>query len=317
MNDVRNGIIGIAIGDALGVPVEFESRESLERNPVTNMRAYGTHEQSLGTWSDDTSLTLCLAESLLHGYDIERIARSFLDWKLKGLWTAHGKIFDIGVQTHNSLNDIYRILESGDCESLRFLKYEAKESSNGNGSLMRILPMYFFLKDKGLENNFDIIWEVSALTHQHMRAAISCLLYLVMIDELIKNDNIQDAYLRVKERMTAFFENHHDILHDEKQYFERIIEIDISTLAQNEINSDGYVINTLEATFWCLMTTSSYKDAVLKAVNLGWDTDTTGAIVGGLAGIFYGIDTAPSEWYENIARIREIEALCDELHANL
>lgn len=311
MNPVRNGIIGVAIGDMLGVPVEGLQQVELEKNPVTDVREHGSHDQPKGAWSDDTSLTLCLADSLVRGFSLEDMAKTFLRWKVAKEWTAHDCVFDIGRQTNNALNNLYKILESGDAESLEYLHYEANEDTNGNGSLMRILPLYFYLQRKGMEENFDTVWNVSALTHPHIRSAYACLMYLIMLEELTQAEDIHNAYLKTAKRMREFFESRDDV--DERIHFSRLIDNDISTLNRKDIYSGAYVIETLEASFWCLLNTRSYKDAVLEAVNLGYDTDTTGAVTGGLAGFFYGIDTAPIAWYESVARIADIEKLCDLL----
>ncbi len=112
--------------------------------------------------------------------------------------------------------------------------------------------------------------------------------------------------------MRSFFENS-DISEYENSFFDRIVFNDISTISRDQIKSGGYVIDSLEASFWCILKTSSYDQAVLTAVNLGGDTDTTAAITGGMAGAFYGIDTASRRWYDGIARINDIESLCDKL----
>ena len=312
MNPVRNGIIGVAIGDMLGVPVEGKRQDYLAAHPVVGPLRHGTHEQPEGTWSDDTSLTLCLADSLTHGCDLALMARRFNEWRTKGLWTPGGHAFDIGRQTRDALNDLYRILESGDLESLELLHLEASENSNGNGSLMRILPLYFYLQEEHMEARFETIWHVSALTHPHVRAALACLMYLIMLDELSQGSDPRNAYLKTALRMREFIDEHHP---EEQEHFARVAYSDIQALPREDIRTGGYVIESLEASFWCLLTTHSYKDAVLTAVNLGHDTDTTAAITGGLAGFYYGIDTAPIEWYETVARIEDIEKLCDKLYA--
>lgn len=315
MNRVRDGIIGVVIGDMLGVPVEFTARRERDVDPVTGIREGGPNEQPRGTWSDDTSMTLCLASALCTAervFDLKTIAEEFLAWKEQARWTSHGYVFDIGQQTFRALNDIHRILESGDHESLEYLHYEAQVHQNGNGSLMRTLPLYFHIQKEGVEQNFKKIWQVSALTHPHIRAALSCLIYLVMIDELIRVSYVTQAYKNMQLRMNRFF-TEQQIEAEEREAFARILEGNIATIDRNQIYSTGYVIHTLEASLWCLLTTDSFQDAVLKAVNLGEDTDTTGAVTGGLAGIFYGIDTVPEEWYETVAKLGEIEALCDRL----
>lgn len=311
MNPVRNGIIGVAIGDMLGVPVEGFRQEVLTDDPVLHPREYGRHNQPKGTWSDDTSLTLCLADSLTRGYNLEDIAKTFLRWKIAGDWTPYGLAFDIGNQTNDALNDLYRIFESGDIESLEHLHYEAREDTNGNGSLMRILPLYFYLQHEKLEKHFDTIWAVSALTHPHVRSALACLMYLIMLKEMEKQDSLHNAYLRTAKRMRIFINKNYQ---EEKEHFGRLLDADIQKLPLTELRSGGYVIETLEASFWSLLNTESYTDAVLQAINLGYDTDTTGAVTGGLAGMFYGIDTAPVEWYKTVARIKDIEVLSDKLY---
>ena len=309
MRQVRDGVLGVIIGDMLGVPVEFYRREALDKDPVTGLRAGGSHAQPLGAWSDDSALTLCLAESLTQGFKLSVIAQSFVDWKLKQKWTSHGVVFDIGKQTFMALNNLQKILESGDFEALKHLGSESGERTNGNGSLMRTLPLYYHIQKEGVEQSFEKIWQVSALTHPHVRSALACTIYLMMLDELIKNETIKEAYIQTQIRMKAFF-TENPVHNTEQETFSRIIEEDISTLTRDEIGSGAYVIDTLEASFWSLLNTNSYAEAVLRAVNLGNDTDTTGAVTGGMAGVFYGIDTAPKEWYEAVVKKGEIEGLC-------
>lgn len=131
------------------------------------MRGFGTHHQPPGTWSDDISLTFCLADSLCYGFALIEIAKQFIAWKLNAKWTAHDEVFDIGIQTSKSIDQLIEIKNSQDWESLKYLRYEVDEYTNGNGSLMRILPLYHVLKQEGLEIGFEIIWEVSGLTHGH------------------------------------------------------------------------------------------------------------------------------------------------------
>lgn len=312
MSIIRDGIIGVAIGDMLGVPVEFTARRERDADPVLGIREGGPNAQEKGTWSDDTSLTLCLASALVQSHgevDLKVIAEEFLAWKEHSKWTSHGHVFDIGQRTFRALNDLHRILESEDYDSLTYLKYDAQVHENGNGSLMRTLPLYFALKDTGIEKNFETIWQVSALTHGHIRSALACLMYLMMVDELIRVPYIGQAYMNMQKRMNRFF-TEQSIEAEEKEAFARILEGNIATINRNQIYSTGYVMHTLEASLWCLLTTDSFAEAVLKAVNLGEDTDTTGAVTGGLAGIFYGIDSAPKDWYQAVARIGEIEELC-------
>jgi len=312
MSKVQGGIYGVIVGDVLGVPVEFMRREALTEDPVTGPRDHGSHDQPLGAWSDDSSQTLALAEALSKPFSLRTIAENLLAWQMDKKWTSHGYLFDIGQRTLVSFYDLRRIIESEEYEALEYLHYDANVNSNGNGSLMRTLPLYFYLKEKGIEEHFDTIRQVSALTHPHIRAALACLIYLIMIDELTRCEKITDAYVATQLRTKRFFQLK-GIEATEVAVFARLLEGNIADLFRDYIKSTGYVIDTLEASFWSLLTTASFPEAVLRAVNLGGDTDTTGAVTGGLAEIFYDYEQIPSDWLEIIPKQSEIDAICDSL----
>ena len=291
-------LIGTAVGDALGVPVEFEPRSVLKANPVTDMRDYGTHEQPKGTWSDDTSLMLCLAESMVEGLDINNLAQKFIAWKNDNLWTPHGWVFDIGIGTRIAIER----LENG-------MKPELAggfdEMDNGNGSLMRILPLVLHIKDLDIETRFDWTKKISSITHAHVRSVMACFYYLEFAKKIIEGKDKFQAYNELQSELTQYFEQR-KINPIEIHKFHRLLNDDISKVEEDNIKSSGYVIDTLEASIWCILTTNNYKDAVLKSVNLGHDTDTTGAVTGGLAALIYGLDNIPNEWINMLARKDDI-----------
>ena len=177
LNNILSGIMGLVVADALGVPVEFQDREVLRQNPVKNMRSYGTYNQPAGTWSDDSSMTLALLDSLKDGLDYKDIMDKFLAWYEEGAYTPHGEMFDIGIATSNALRR-YKSgtspLESGG----------NSEHDNGNGSLMRISPILFYLEGEfgsdflDHEETFELIHNISALTHAHKRSKIACGIYI-------------------------------------------------------------------------------------------------------------------------------------------
>ena len=173
-NPYRAGLLGLALGDALGVPVEFQDRARLRQNPVTGMRGYGTYNQPPGTWSDDTSLACCLAESLLQDFNLASMASRFISWRNYAHWTAHNEVFDIGITTNAAIDKLEHLLASKKQDELSKLHIGASEQSNGNGSLMRTFPLYTYIKNMDPKAQFIVTWEVSALTHGHVRAAFAC-----------------------------------------------------------------------------------------------------------------------------------------------
>ncbi|SHG24621.1 ADP-ribosylglycohydrolase family protein [Chryseobacterium sp. OV279] len=309
-NAVKAGIFGVCIGDALGVPVEFKRREDLKRFPVTGYLAYMSWNQPKGTWSDDSSLTLCIADVLTKGYDLEKIGQSFVKWNKYGHWTAHGKLFDIGGTTRHS---IARLIKG---ESARF-SGNIFEEDNGNGSLMRTLPLAFYLKDEeDIEKLYQTVKEVSAITHGHFRSVFACFMYVVFAIELIKGKSKKESYTHMQKEALEYA-GIKEFNPKEIELFHRVLKNDISTYPEEEIKSGGYVLHSLEASIWCFLNSETYAEAVLKAVNLGEDTDTTGAITGGLAGIYYGFENIPEEWVSELVRKDDIEVLCEKLQKKL
>ena len=307
-NPIRNAILGLTVGDILGVPVEFQSRATLKESPLTDLRGFGTHNQPIGTWSDDTSLSLCLADELSRGYNLSSIGNSFVKWYYDGHWTPHGKVFDVGMTTSRSINR----LAKGERPELAG---DFDEGSNGNGSLMRILPLLFYLENiKDRKDKFEVIKEVSSLTHGHLRSCLACF-YLLEFASFTSADYkfpLIEAYKVANQSLTELADEL-EINKEELQRFHRLTDGNISKLDENSIYSSGYVVHSLEASIWCLLTTKSYREAVLKAVNLGNDTDTIGSITGGLAGLYYGSASIPVDWIKKIARLNDIERLIERL----
>lgn len=305
MNPVQNALLGLAVGDALGVPVEFRSRAVMKNDPVTGMRAFGTHRQPAGTWSDDSSLAFCLAASLCDGYNLEDIGKRFVMWYDDAYWTAHGSVFDIGITTRNAVNRLRQGQRADFCGDF-------DEQANGNGSLMRIMPLLFYIKDKPQKERWEITRDVSRITHGHIRSCICCFFYLEFAGKLLTGKKAAEALAETRSEVKNFLvENHFAAREIELLQF--LFDADFEKMPENVISASGYVLHTLEASLWCLLTTNSYKEAVLKAVNLGEDTDTTGAVTGALAGLYYGAANIPAEWLEVLARREAIEKLGSEL----
>lgn len=312
MKTAINLLLGVAIGDALGVPYEFSSRAEMEANPAKDMVGFKVHNQPPGTWSDDSSLTFCLAEALANGYNLKETAINFIKWKNEAYWTARNEVFDIGMTTSRSISRLEKILIDGDVDALKTLKYGAKEQDNGNGALMRILPFVFEIKGKDIKTQFELIWENAALTHRHIRSAMCCMIYLNMAEHLIAGLEPAAAYQKNRSDISNLWEII-DFAKEERKHFQRVIQNDIRTAPQSSILSGGYVIESLECSLWSFLNTTSYESAVLTSINFGHDTDTSAAITGGLAGLYYKEENIPDYWIVSLARMDDIYDLAKRL----
>lgn len=301
---VRGGVIGHAVGDALGVPVEFVARKELAQQPVDSMEGYGTHNMPPGTWSDDTSMSICLLQSLIdcQRFDYDDIMLNFLKWRLDGEFTATGKTFDVGGTCSVALMDYQRGKLPMECGG-------SSVTSNGNGSLMRVLPVALVCYREGVDDpakRLEITKNVSSLTHAHDISVMGCYIYVNIACSLLEGLTPRQAYERVKQVDYSMFSQ------EAQESYWRVLKAgDIGACTKNVIRSSGYVVHSLEAALWCLLNGENYRDTVLKAVNLGGDTDTIGAITGSLAGIYYGFEDIPAQWVGELRRSKNLLRLCD------
>ncbi len=300
-NPSKDILFGLAVGDALGVPVEFKSRAEITRRPVTDMIGYGTYNLPPGTFSDDSSLAFCLAEALTEDFDLQKIADNFVRWLTKNYWTPRGHVFDVGIATRQA---IVR-LQGG--ETPEFAG-GMDVTDNGNGSLMRILPLLLYIKDRPIDERYQLTRKVSSITHGHVRSSIACFYYLEFARHILAGLDKFAVYQQLQKEIKAFLKKS-EMNPQEINIFKRLLDENIYELPEADIASSGYVVHTLEASIWCILTTDNYRDATLKAVNLGSDTDTTGAVTGGLAGLIYGWENIPATWISAMARKVDIEDL--------
>lgn len=300
---VKGALLGLAVGDALGVPVEFLDRNSLRFAPVFSMRGHGTHDQPAGTWSDDTSLACCLAESLAEtGLNFADQARRMVAWVQDGLWTPHGEVFDIGGTTYHALSRL-----AAGCEPIT--AGPAEEGDCGNGSLMRIAPLGLYLANAAATERADDVMTASRLTHGHPRCQLSCASYCETLAALAHGATTPDAVepgLALLERLVR------DRFPEESKPMEKLLAGRLDERPEAEIRSGGYVVDTLTASLWCLLRASSFEEGVLAAVNLGGDTDTTGAVAGALLGARFGIEAIPQSWLEELARVDDLWSLLNK-----
>ena len=293
---ILGGLWGALCGDALGVPVEFRGRTSVQADPVTGMRGYGTHGQPAGTWSDDSSLLLCTAESLVaEEFSVEDLGERFVRWQREGYWTPHGTVFDIGIATSEALRRVAGgtpAVEAGG----------TGEYDNGNGSLMRVLPVCLRFAGAGTERLVQSVGDASRVTHGHRRSVMACVFYAFLVRALLDGAGREEA---VDAARRDFGIEYGELCGGEGEAFGRLLGGGFAGLVEGEIRSSGYVIDTLEAAVWCLLKGEGFAETVLRAVNLGEDADTTGCVTGGLAGVFYGLGAVPGEWRQVLARAGE------------
>ena len=291
---------GSVVGDALGVPVEFTDRDARRLDSVVSMRGGGVWRQPPGTWSDDSSLLLCSAESLLDGFDPDDMGRKFVDWLQGKRWTPWGEVFDIGSTTRRALGEVARGVAAE-------LAGGITEGSNGNGSLMRIIPVALHSTSLPVAGMLERIHRASAITHRHPRSQMACGLFSLVAQHLLRGESPVCAW----EASANEFRGQYGAAEwaAERARFDAILEADLADLPESEIKSDGYVLHTLAASMWCLLNTESYSEAVLRAVNLGGDADRTGCVTGGLAGLSYGYSSIPEEWIATLARRAELDQL--------
>ena len=288
-------LIGLAIGDAMGAPLEFKSPGSFE--PVNDMMGDGPHHLQPGEWTDDTSMALCLAESLIETgtFDpVDQLSR-YLRWYRDGYLSVNGKCFDIGNTTREALMTFE---ETGE-------PYPGPENeySAGNGSLMRLAPIPLFYMSNPLE-----ALEKSAMssrtTHNHPLAVDACRYMGGLIHGAIigtsKDELLSERYSPIE----GYWEDN--------PLETKIDEVACGTFKRiepPEIRGRGFVVKSLEAALWAFYKTDSFEDGCLLAVNLGEDADTTGAIYGQLAGAYYGFSNIPKKWTKKLAKIEIIESV--------
>ena len=303
----KSGIMGVIVGDALGCPVQFEAREEVARHPVTGMRGFGTFNLPAGSWTDDSSLTLALLDSIRRTdtIDYTDIMDNFVKWLDDGEFTPYGYSYDIGRGTMNAIRKYKR-------EHKPHKAGNYDERNNGNGSLMRIMPAVLYCIEHGLSTNkaIDIIHKVGSLTHAHIRANIACGLYYFMANEILSGEGtLVDRMQTGLDKGFSFYEKYLSD-HENLEYYDRLRDLnDFAALTEDKIRGSGYVVDALEAAVWSLVNTDSFESALLKAVNLGEDTDTVGAIAGGLAGLYYGYDAIPADWLAVLQRRDWIEEM--------
>lgn len=289
---IINGLWGVVTGDMVGLQTEFKAREAILKE-ITDIGDSWLGEA--GTWSDDSSMTLCIAESLSERKtcNINDIAKRFIDWYLEG-YLSVTKNKDVGMTIAEAITNML----NGESPYHSGL---TGEHDNGNGSLMRMLPVVFYTHSMELKDALRISDEVSAITHAHLRTLMACGFYLFIGRHLINGKTKEEAYKMAIDDFNSIYDN------NERTHFKRILSGNINELKEDDVHTSGYCIHSLESSLWLLLNYDSHEEVVLKAANLADDADTVGAIAGGLSGIYYG--NIPEKWMKKTINKRLVNRI--------
>ncbi len=292
---LRGCLYGLAVGDALGAAVEFSHPASFK--PVTGYRGGGPHGLAPGEWTDDTAMALALADSISTvGWDLDDQARRYVDWRENGRYSVNGRCFDVGIQTGSALA---RFQQLGDARR----SGDPSAQASGNGSLMRLAPVPIamaHLHPEQLERVAERGEQSSIPTHASPVCRSACRYLAVLIAALVNGADREQSLAPTSPLLARVGPLHPSVA--------AVVRGSYRHRDPSSISASGYVVHTLEASLWAFHDTASFEEAVLRAVNLGDDADTTGAVTGQLAGAFWGESGIPRAWRRDLARTDLIEA---------
>lgn len=304
----RDGIIGLAIGDAMGVPLKFMEREKLLENPVTEMTDGGIFNKEKGVWSESTSLTLATIESIIHcfGISITDMGNKYVSWMQNSEYTATGERFDIGRTTMIALSRFQK-------EGQPFDSGSVAEDSNGNDILGRMLPIAYYAYASNLQQSeiYSLVKKVAGVTHAHELSILGAYIYVMFSIKLLEGKSKFDSYKEIQKMGYSQFSR------GSLEMYNRILKKGINTFDLDDIRTSGYIVDSLEAVLWVILNTDSFNQAIIGAINLGNETDRIGACTGGLAGLIYGLKEMNVEWRIDLRRYTYIRALCGEFDKSL
>lgn len=307
-NQYLGAIIGHAVGDAMGFPTEFSKREELLQSPVIEMIDSPDVGQPTGSWSDDTAMEIATIDSFIQKkyFDYKDIMDKWVKWISKSEYTPTGVAFDIGRTCLKAIKKYCNGTAPLECGSTSM-------NENGNGSLMRILPVALYAYSKKLDDTsiHKLTNEVSSLTHAHEVSRLGCYIYVQFIICLLKGNTKHEAYKHIQDLDYRSFSI------DSINHYARILNNQIEFQILDNIKSTGYIVDTLESAMWIFMNAQHYKEAIIASTNIGGDTDTIGAIVGSMAGIYYGFEDIPSSWLDKLQRKDYLMELVDRFEKSV
>ena len=299
------GLYGLLVGDALGVPYEFSRPGSVPWGLVemTPPRGYDRAHQGtpVGTWSDDGAQALCLLASLLDRgkLDIEDFAGRLIGWRERGYMAVDGRVFDIGIQTSGALSSMMYGTNP-------HLSGPNGERDNGNGSLMRVLPLALWHEGTDMDLVTDAHLQ-SLPTHGHFRSQVCCAVYCMWARELMEGTtDVDDAMDNAIARVRAVYEGEQA----GSVFLEELALVE-DAVWNADATGSGYVLDCLVSAF--AIQGDSYEDTVRAAIVMGNDTDTTACVAGGIAGIRFGLDGIPKRWFDSLRERETVERLIDQM----
>lgn len=305
---IKNSIISLVLGDMMGTPVQFILRknlqESLKKEPISSLIQKTRSNIPFGSWSDDSSMTLCTMESIIEksNIDLKNMVEYFCKWLFKDYMTPFEKTFDVGMTTMESLRRYIRTDRT--VIDIVTPKGSTNIRSNGNGSLMRILPVsiYCYFKNMSAKETFKIIDNVSSLTHAHAISVLGCFIYTLIVFDILDGKSKDEITANLKNiyNNEAIPDGYKEWLDEYKD----IINGDILTKNTEDIDSSGYVKSTLGVALWGFYNTDSVEDCIFRIIELGHDSDTNGAVGAGLSGLYYGLRgvSADKYWTDKIIK---------------
>ncbi len=304
LNDkIKGSIFGLIIGDALGVPYEFNHKDNIpnwneiEYNPPEYFKRTYLNIKP-GTWSDDSAQALCLLDSLIYcnGFNLKDFSDRLLKWLNEGLWAIDNYVFDCGVQTLSSLRAYEKGMNEKECGFMR-------PDGKGNGALMRVLPLAIFNskdKDKLIEDSH----KQCLITHGHICNQVCCALYSLWVSFIFDGEEVKKAY-----EFAVSYLNGYYIKNSLKNYSNELSVI----ILDGNFSGSGYVVDSIRSVKYLLFNYNDYESVVKGAIKLGNDTDTTAAIAGGIAGAYYGFNNIPKRFIDGLRGKELIYSLLNKL----
>lgn len=295
LDRIKGCLVGLAVGDALGVHLEFTPKKQVV--PITDYTDGNPYDIPKGYWTDDTSMALCMGQSLIEkkGFDAVDIMTKFLQWQRKGYMSSTDECFDIGNTTRHALMEFWRSPEKGPYRGLTDVM------SAGNGSIMRLAPIPMFYH-KDIEQALHYAALSSKITHGFIECIDACkfLTEIIFIHINIEQPELWEEKIKKRNVYTPSVQS--------------LIDTNYENKSRDGIEGSGYVIKSLEAAIWANDNSTSFEEAVLKAVNLGDDADTTGAVAGQIAGATYGYSEIPQHWKDGLRHHDMIVKMAEQLY---